>query len=88
MLISPEIQKRLEEDKEFLQKSAVVLIRYLTAEDGYKLGLEEVATKLRVPSRKLLEWIAYDPPSIAECWKIIYTAADEYLVTMGRKIIQ
>ncbi len=79
MLLSREIQGRLEEDRQFLQKSAVQLVRYLTREDGYNLGVDEIAAKLKVPGRKLLGWLSGKPPSIAECWKIVITA-DEYLV--------
>lgn len=79
LLLSPEIKERLEKDPQFLQQTAVHLVRYLMREDTFNLKPDDLGKQLREPGRIVLNLlVGKGKIDVAFCWAVINLAEREY----------
>lgn len=75
MQLSKELRDRLESDLELLQKSAIHLLKSVSA--LYNISPEKMALELHVSPRIIVSWLTDSPPTLLECGAIFLFAEQQ-----------
>ncbi|OGY25498.1 MAG: hypothetical protein A2Z11_03665 [Candidatus Woykebacteria bacterium RBG_16_43_9] len=79
MLLSPELDRRLGENKDLLQNSALLLVRRLIVEEK-RLSPDEFARRVDTSPEKVSTWLLdTGSPGYQHSWKILEIAAEDFL---------